>query len=289
MPATCGVTRPRGIARAGDLGSGHAHQYPRRTGGSTLRPRPSIPSPVPSLDARHVIPSYSFREAARLERELGVSHVLAQVLVRRGMGAPDAAPVPRGGRLASARRVWRAARCGRADPRSRRPRLADHRPRRLRRRRRVLHGRARARAAHARRPGRLVSAAPHRRRLRPGGGDRRAPGGPRHEPAGDGRLRDHRGRRGRRTRAPRAWTSWWTDHHSPRADGALPGAPDRPPGGRRLPVPRPLRHRGGVQARSGAARRRRAAIRARPTRTSTSSRSRRWPTSSRSPARTARW
>jgi single-stranded-DNA-specific exonuclease len=46
---------------------------------------------VPALDARHVIPPYSFAEAARLERELGVSHVLAQVLVRRGMGAPDVA------------------------------------------------------------------------------------------------------------------------------------------------------------------------------------------------------
>jgi single-stranded-DNA-specific exonuclease len=46
---------------------------------------------VPSLDARHVIPPYSFAEAARLERELGVSHVLAQVLVRRGMAAPEEA------------------------------------------------------------------------------------------------------------------------------------------------------------------------------------------------------
>jgi single-stranded-DNA-specific exonuclease len=43
------------------------------------------------VDARHVIPPYSFAEAARLERALGVSHVLAQVLVRRGLGAPDAA------------------------------------------------------------------------------------------------------------------------------------------------------------------------------------------------------
>src|SRR3954471_11396004 len=46
---------------------------------------------VPALDARHVIRPYSFAEAERLERELGVSHVLAQVLVRRGMGAPDVA------------------------------------------------------------------------------------------------------------------------------------------------------------------------------------------------------
>jgi single-stranded-DNA-specific exonuclease len=46
---------------------------------------------VPSVDARHVIPPYSFADAARLERALGVSHVLAQVLVRRGMGAPEEA------------------------------------------------------------------------------------------------------------------------------------------------------------------------------------------------------
>ena len=46
---------------------------------------------VPALDVRHVIPPYSFAEAARLERELGVSHVLAQVLVRRGMGSPEVA------------------------------------------------------------------------------------------------------------------------------------------------------------------------------------------------------
>jgi single-stranded-DNA-specific exonuclease len=42
-------------------------------------------------DVRHVIAPYDFATAARLERELGVSHVLAQVLVRRGLGAPDAA------------------------------------------------------------------------------------------------------------------------------------------------------------------------------------------------------
>jgi single-stranded-DNA-specific exonuclease len=46
---------------------------------------------VPALDGRHVIAPYSFAEAARLERALGVSHVLAQVLVRRGMGAPETA------------------------------------------------------------------------------------------------------------------------------------------------------------------------------------------------------
>jgi hypothetical protein len=36
MPAARGVARPRGIARAGDLGSGHVHQYRGGTGGTAL-------------------------------------------------------------------------------------------------------------------------------------------------------------------------------------------------------------------------------------------------------------
>jgi single-stranded-DNA-specific exonuclease len=43
------------------------------------------------LDVRHVIAPYDFAAATRLERALGVSHVVAQVLVRRGLGAPEAA------------------------------------------------------------------------------------------------------------------------------------------------------------------------------------------------------
>ena len=46
-----------------------------------------------------------------------------------------------------------------------------------------------------------------------------------------------------------------TDHHSPRADGALPDAPIVHPRARRLPVPGPVRDRRRVQARAGAARR----------------------------------
>ena len=48
-----------------------------------LTPRP----PAPRLE----IPAYDFDIACALERELGVSHVLGQVLVRRGLGDPAAA------------------------------------------------------------------------------------------------------------------------------------------------------------------------------------------------------
>jgi single-stranded-DNA-specific exonuclease len=42
-------------------------------------------------EPRLQIAPYGFAAAARLERELGISHALAQVLVRRGLGAPAAA------------------------------------------------------------------------------------------------------------------------------------------------------------------------------------------------------
>jgi single-stranded-DNA-specific exonuclease len=52
------------------------------------RPRAAPPpQPVPRLE----IPPYDLRAALELERELGVSHVLAQVLVRRGLNRADAA------------------------------------------------------------------------------------------------------------------------------------------------------------------------------------------------------
>jgi single-stranded-DNA-specific exonuclease len=44
---------------------------------------------VPRPDARFEIAPYDFAAAERLSAELGVSHVLAQVLVRRGLGAPE--------------------------------------------------------------------------------------------------------------------------------------------------------------------------------------------------------
>src|SRR6478672_2753375 len=57
---------------------------------------PGFPSsPAPSLrqtvDARLVVSPYEFAAAARLAGALGCSHVLAQVLVRRGFAQPEAA------------------------------------------------------------------------------------------------------------------------------------------------------------------------------------------------------
>jgi single-stranded-DNA-specific exonuclease len=58
---------------------------------AALEPRaaetPAARRPVPRLE----IPGYDFDVACALERELGVSHVLGQVLVRRGLGDPVAA------------------------------------------------------------------------------------------------------------------------------------------------------------------------------------------------------
>ena len=59
--------------------------------GPALRalPEPSEPvsmsSPVPRLE----IPAYDLEAALALERELGVSHTLAQVLVRRDLADPQ--------------------------------------------------------------------------------------------------------------------------------------------------------------------------------------------------------
>jgi hypothetical protein len=75
-----------------------------------------------------------------------------------------------------------------------------------------------------------------------------------------------------------------TDHHTPRADGRLPDAPIVHPAWR-LPVPGAVRGRVAYKL-AGALLRPRAATRARPTRTSTSSRWPRSPTSSRCRART---
>jgi single-stranded-DNA-specific exonuclease len=46
---------------------------------------------VPSVDSRIALEPYDYGAARALGVELGVSHVLAQVLVRRGLGEPDAA------------------------------------------------------------------------------------------------------------------------------------------------------------------------------------------------------
>ncbi|MBV9606383.1 MAG: single-stranded-DNA-specific exonuclease RecJ [Solirubrobacterales bacterium] len=53
----------------------------------TLRAVPDPPAPTPRLE----IPDYDLSAALALRRALGVSHVLAQVLVRRGLADPGAA------------------------------------------------------------------------------------------------------------------------------------------------------------------------------------------------------
>ena len=83
-PPRCAPSRsspaPRSHERAGSVGAATV-----RCGDRACARRPP-----------HVIPPYYFAEATRLERALGVSHVLAQVLVRRGMGDPARARVPGG-------------------------------------------------------------------------------------------------------------------------------------------------------------------------------------------------
>ena len=70
---------------------------------------------------------------------LGLAEPVAVTLVRRGYRTVDAARgVPRGRRRSRSVRVRRDGRGVRADPRRGRGGAADHRPRRLRRRRRVL-------------------------------------------------------------------------------------------------------------------------------------------------------
>ena len=137
----------------------------------------------------------------------------------------------------------------RADPRRDRGRAADHRPRRLRRRRRLLDrdpGRARC-----------ASSAPSCDWLIPdrlddgyglGAGDasselRRA----RHRAAGHGRLRDHLGRRGRRARARPGSRSSSPTTTSPASE--LPDCPIVHPRRRRLPVRGAVRDRRRLQAR----------------------------------------
>ncbi len=52
---------------------------------------PYAPATVPGPDTRFTVTPYAFGDAERLAAELGVSHVLAQVLVRRGLGDVEAA------------------------------------------------------------------------------------------------------------------------------------------------------------------------------------------------------
>jgi len=61
-------------------------------GPGPARPLVPVPAgPVARPRARLELPSYDLRAALLLERELGISHVLAQALVRRGLAEPAAA------------------------------------------------------------------------------------------------------------------------------------------------------------------------------------------------------
>ena len=78
-----------------------------------------------------------------------------------------------------------------------------------------------------------------------------------------------------------------TDHHTPRADGHAARRSGRPPGALRIPMHRALRDRRRSEARPARSVRPPGWGRPSPTPTSSSSPSRRWPTSSLSAARTA--
>jgi len=56
-----------------------------------LGAEPAAPAPPDPPSSRFEIPRYDLSGALALEHELGISHVLAQVLVRRGLADPDAA------------------------------------------------------------------------------------------------------------------------------------------------------------------------------------------------------
>jgi single-stranded-DNA-specific exonuclease len=58
---------------------------------SAVDVEPSNPARASRPERRLEIPSYDLAAARTLERELGVSHVLAQILVRRGLADPSAA------------------------------------------------------------------------------------------------------------------------------------------------------------------------------------------------------
>ena len=208
---------------------------------------------VPPSDVRLEVAPYDYAAAERLGAALGVSHVTAQVLVRRGFGDPAAA---RAFLAAEARHpldAFGGLRDGAAQ-------ILAHVERGSRI---TVHGdydvdgvsatAVLVRALRTRGRGRrLVPPEPDRRRLRPGARHGRAARRPGHAAAGHGGLRDHRGRGGRRRARGR---SRRRRHRSSRpARGRPPaGCADRAPAPGRLSVPGALRRRRGAPARAGAA------------------------------------
>ena len=225
---------------------------------------------------------------ALLPPELGLSTTTASVLARRGLDDPAAARrFLEATETHDAVRVPRHARGGRADPRARAARQPHRRPRRLRRRRRLLDGArwcARLRDSAATVTPRLPSR--HGGWLRPLGRTVRAAARAGRRAAGHGRLRHRRRRGGRAGAQPRHGRD--RDRPPPPRRRAA-GLPDRAPGARAaIRAPSSVRDRRRLQALPGALRgggtRRRTSSRP----SSTSSRSRRSPTSCRWWARTAR-
>jgi single-stranded-DNA-specific exonuclease len=72
-------------------GSGGPAPQPASAGSGDLRLVSSQPQalPAPTPVKRLELPQYRLVEALALERELGIGHALAQILVRRGLGEPD--------------------------------------------------------------------------------------------------------------------------------------------------------------------------------------------------------
>ena len=245
-----------------------------------------------SLRTAYVEPSpTTTARRGRSPTALELAEPVAVTLVRRGYRhRRGRARVPRGRRDARPVRVRRRWRRSCETPaRGRRGRAADHRPRRLRRRRGLLDRDPGLGAARAGRRVRLAASPTGWRRLR--AQRRRASSelaAARHRAADHRRLRDRLGRRGRRAARAAGIEVIVTDHHEPPERAAR--LPDPAPG--RLAAIRSAssaRTGGRPQARLRAARRGRSRRRGAATPTSTWSRWRRSPTWSRWSARTAAW
>ena len=187
--------------------------------------------------------------------ELDVSETVASVLVRRGLGDPDAAraflqpesishdPLVARGHGGGCRAAAHGRRAGRA----------DLRPRRLRRRRHLRYGARDADVERARSRRRLAPPEPVRGRLRRLHDDDRAARGGRREASPHGRLRHHRLRRGRGCPPARCRRD---RHRPPSPGGDAAAVPDRRHAALRLSLCGAVRDRCGRQARAGAPRRR---------------------------------